>query len=81
MCKDGERKERISTSMQNLRIYIFGVGDFGKQDLESEVERWMLRFFMNGSGILIVCVCVLVCEFSRVEGGEERWREIWGCWF
>lgn len=50
---------------------------------EGKVERWMLRFFMDGSGILMVCVClcVLVCVFSRVRGGEERWREIWGCWF
>lgn len=73
------REERESQWACKIKEYVFGVGDFGKQDLESEVERWMLRFFMNGSGILIVHV--MVSEFSRRKGGEERRRTIWGCWF
>lgn len=28
------------------------------------------------------CICVLVYESNSADrGGEERWREIWGCWF
>ena len=27
---------------------------------ERKVERWMLRFFMDGRGILMVCTCVCV---------------------
>lgn len=40
-----------------------------------DVEFW--GFFCSGW-----CICVLVYESNSAErGGEERWREIWGCWF